>query len=156
MATYEVFDVPVELVAGDTGGRALYGPRETPTHAIYDVYVPPEVETPDTTAPVIDNFDPAVGSEIARTDPIQFDVTDDSEEEFAFISIIVRYTDGVTENIYNGSGFSPRFLVGSAKVAITGGYRFTIRRTGGWLNTPIIMTITAIDSSGNVGTGEFA
>jgi len=35
------------------------------------------------------------------------------------------------------------------------GYRFVIRRAGGWLSTPIIIDIVAVDGGGNVTTETF-
>lgn len=108
----------------------------------------------DENAPEISNFDPVIGTAIGRTDPIQFVVTDDIE--IAIVFIVVRYSTGIAECAYDGSSFHANYLSGSSRVDIDGGYRFTIRRTGGWSSTPITVDIIATDLCGNVGRGEFS
>jgi hypothetical protein len=107
----------------------------------------------DQEGPTVSNFDPPLGTVIERTDPIQFDVTDISG--IASVFVVSWYADGTSECVWDGNSFAPRFLIGSSRVAITDGYRFVIRRTGGWLNTPISLSVRAVDSAGNVGSGVF-
>jgi len=156
MATYEcsasVLYPVTDLLY--TGSRAVYPPREAPENAAFGVYEPPDIPPVDSTDPVINNFVPAVGTDIARTDPVQFDVTD--ETGIAAVFIIARYNDGTSECVWSDNNFQARFLAGSSRVEITDGYRFVIRRTGGWLNTPIIIDISVVDTSGNVTTGAFS
>lgn len=135
-------------------GRAVYAPKACPTEPSLTMYVEPDIPPVDSTDPVINNFVPAVGTNIARTDPVQFDVTD--ETGIAAVFIIARYNDGTSECVWSDNNFQARFLAGSSRVEITDGYRFVIRRTGGWLNTPIIIDISVVDTSGNVTTGAFS
>jgi hypothetical protein len=135
-------------------GRAVYATKESTESPALTVYEEPYIPPVDSTDPVISNFVPPIGTVIGRTDPIQFDVTD--EIELASIFIIARYNDGSAECVWNNTSFLPRFLAGSSRVPITDGYRFTVRRTGGWITTPIIVDIVAVDTSGNVTTGAFA
>jgi len=155
MATYECSASVLYPVTDFlyTGSRAVYPPREAPENAAFGVYEPPDIPPVDSTDPVIGNFVPTVGTEIARTDPIQFDVTD--ETGLASVYITARYEDGTAECVWDHDSFQARFLAGSSRNAITDGYRFVIRRAGGWLSTPIILDIVAIDMSGNVTTESF-
>ena len=152
MATYEcsadVIEWTIPLL-----GRAVYPPHETTEYAAFGVYEPPDIPPVDSTDPVIGNFDPPIGTEIGRTDPIQFDVTD--ETELASVYITARYEDGTSECVWDHDSFQARFLAGSSRVSITDGYRFVLRRAGGWLSTPIIVDIVAVDASGNVATETF-
>ena len=108
----------------------------------------------DTIAPEVKNFVPPIGTAIGRTDFVQFDVTDDTSE-FTFICIIARFANGVCECVWDGDSFSPRYLAGSSRVAIECGFRFTVRRTGGWISTPIVLETIAIDRGCNIGIGVF-
>lgn len=139
---------------GITGlGRSVLTPYECTADMAITVYVEPDIPPVDSTNPIIGNFVPTIGTSIARTDPIQFDVTD--ETALASVYITARYEDGTAECVWDHDSFQARFLAGSSRVAITDGYRFVIRRAGGWLSTPIIINIVAVDGGGNVTTETF-
>ena len=110
--------------------------------------------TIDSFPPVIDNFDPDENVAISRTDPVAFDVTDNSGQ-FATIIVHVRFLeDGLCECAYNGLSYESRYAAGSSRVGIANGGRFTVRRTGGWASTPIQFIITAVDAAGNTTRRE--
>jgi len=109
----------------------------------------------DSVNPEIKNFVPAIGSVIGRTDYVQFDVTDDTSE-FTIIFVIASFPDGSCECVWDGDSFRPRYLAGSSRVPIECGFRFTIRRTGGWPSASILVETTAIDRGCNVGVGVFS
>ena len=70
----------------------------------------------DILPPVIDNFVPDENVAIARTDPVQFDVTDNSGV-FSAIIVHVRFLeDGLCECAYNGLNFEARYAAGSSRV----------------------------------------
>lgn len=105
--------------------------------------------TVDTIAPTIDNFDPEENVAIGRTDPVAFDVKDNSGE-FAAVLVFARYLeDGLTECAFNGISFESRYAAGSSRVAVANGNRYTVRRQGGWLSTPLQLVIVAVDAAGN-------
>ncbi len=106
------------------------------------------VET-DTTAPVVDNFSPAVGSTVNEADPIFFDVTDDSGT-FASIVIAIKQ-EGATELVHDGSDFVEPYDDLSMRSNITGGFRYRIRRTGGWIDA-VVQSAFVVDSAGNVAS----
>ena len=100
----------------------------------------------DRTAPAPSNFSPANGSAIDDADPIYFDVTDDSGQ--LSVLVFVEQT-GVTELAWDGpaaSFVSPYLLSNVQNIAL--GYRFTLRRSGGWVDT-VTVSIRAVDPWGN-------
>lgn len=109
------------------------------------------VDGPVDPLPKVANFSPNPGVPIARLAHIQFDVTDDSD---AFIAIFVTATfpDGNCECVWDSNSFSPRYLAGSSRVDTQCGYRFTVKRTGGWYATPVRLDVIAIDADGNIAT----
>jgi len=103
-------------------------------------------------SPTISNFVPTAGSAITPTTAIQFDVLDD-EADFARIFVEVSFPDstGITEVIHDGDGFQGLYSAASSRVIITGGFRYTVRRSGGWPGTPQFQ-VFAIDHAGNQGS----
>lgn len=103
----------------------------------------------DVTVPTIGNFSPALGSSITRSTPLSFDVTDES----AFRRIVVAASFGTSnaaELIHDGSIFRDPYAGGSSRVAIAGGFRYSISRIGGWPDWPTF-DIYPIDIKGNEG-----
>lgn len=104
-------------------------------------------EPADETAPVVGNYSPAVGASVAAADPVFFDVTDDSGL-FASIVIAIRQGD-VTEVVHDGTNFLSPYADLSSRSNIAGGYRYRIRRTGGWVDD-VVQTAFVVDTAGNV------
>ncbi len=103
--------------------------------------------------PEVSNFVPPLGTAIGRTDVIQFDVTDDSGA-FTSIDIEVRFADGSVEQIFDfATGFTAQYAPSSARVAIANGFRFFVRRIGGWLQSPVGVATTVVDAAGNCDGG---
>lgn len=100
----------------------------------------------DTTAPDVALVTPADGSAIARSAPLVIDVTDASD--FASIFAWVVYPNGNTEVAYDGEAFTAAFAGSSTRVSISGGYRYTLRRAGGWPAAPTIR-VRPVDVAGN-------
>ncbi len=110
--------------------------------------LPPPPPVPDTTPPVVSGFDPAPGTQIARNQTIQFDVTDDSGA-FARIFVVAFFKlTGIQEVIHDGIGFVGFYSATSTRVVITNGFRYIVLRSGGWIEAPTIR-VFPIDSSGN-------
>jgi hypothetical protein len=98
-------------------------------------------------APVIANVSPSQAVAIASSQPLSFDVTDDSG---AFRRLLVALDFpalGVYELAHDGDGFAAKYVAQSFRQSISGGYRFTLLRQGGWPVGPTIR-IFAIDPSG--------
>lgn len=105
----------------------------------------------DDAAPFISNWGPFIGAAIARTGVITFDVTDD----FGLASVSIRavFPTGVIETIFTDS-FTELYRRSSARIAITDGYHFVLRRQGGWPKHSVRIDVTALDLAGNLGTGQ--
>jgi hypothetical protein len=101
----------------------------------------------DATSPTIGSIVPAPGTAIASTDPLQFDVTDNSG---AFRRILIAVVlAGVTELAHDGNSFLGNYAGGAcSRTAISGGFRFVVLRDGGWPSSPTIR-VFAVDQSGN-------
>lgn len=135
-------DLTLRAYAIDEDGNAA-----TPTSYAFTVSDP---VLPDTTAPVVSNVSPTAGTELARTDPVFFDVTDDSAT-FRRILVTASFEDGVAEVVHDGDSFAARYAATSTRTPIASGYRYRVRRTGGWPYGPTIRAY-AIDTSGNENT----
>jgi hypothetical protein len=158
MAAVAVTIVQYDPLSGDTGQDAVgqsYG-ATMPTLGLVDntvLYNPwPDVGIPtgpsDIVAPVVDNFVPVAGTQIAASDSIAFDVTDD-QGSFARIFVGVEFVQsGDQEIAHDGTTFTGRYVQASTRVAIANGYRYTLRRLGGWTSAPKIR-VWPIDTAGN-------
>lgn len=100
------------------------------------------------TPPVVTNISPAAGTAIGAAQSISFDVTDDSGL-FRLIMVIADFgLLAIREVIHDGMSFGPRYLAsGNGRVAIPGGWHYTVLRQGGWPSSPTI-TPYAIDLGG--------
>lgn len=129
--------VEVHVLAVDTSGNSAAG------SASYTITNPPA--PPDAAAPTVALVSPADGSAIARTTPIVVDVTDASA--FAAIFVWVVYPNGSTDVVHDGEGFAAAFGT-STRAGISGGYRYTLRRAGGWPAAPTVR-VRPVDAAGN-------
>lgn len=103
--------------------------------------------TPDVTPPVVSNFSPVAGSRLSSAaEAVAFDVTDAGG--LALVLVSVRYPSGAEELAHDGAAFAPTFSL-SSRAAIANGYRYTLRRRGGWPSSPTIR-IFPVDTSGNL------
>lgn len=101
----------------------------------------------DSANPVAAVVSPPEGSSISSTTPLVIDVTDDLG--LRRVIIAARFPDGTAELVHDGDLFSTRYA-SSSKTAISGGFRFTLRRQGGWFASPTIQ-VFPFDTSGNEG-----
>lgn len=101
---------------------------------------------PDTTPPSIDVISPTPGSQIAHDTAVVVDIYDYRELKAHWVWVAVA---GEWEVVWAGN-FGPRYAADSSRVAITGGWRYTLRRSGaGWSTAPTF-TAVATDFGGNV------
>lgn len=135
--SYELSTTPPSILF--TGPAGMGEPKPTTVN--------PEPVIPDVTDPVVHNFVPAVGSYISSSQPISFDVTDDSGK-FRRIIVHVAFADGTEEVAHNGESFRGYYSTTSTRVLITNGWRYTVMRSGGWPSTPTF-NVFAIDVEGN-------
>jgi hypothetical protein len=98
-----------------------------------------------TAGPVVTNIVPNPGTTLTRSSPVQFDVLDDVG--FAAVLVYVSFPGRATELVHDSLNF--RFpYAASTRISISGGFRYVVRRTGGWPGDPTFVA-HAIDSEGN-------
>lgn len=123
-----------------------------PEMAPYD-FVDVELHTglgaaaPDTTPPTLALVSPADGR-LERDLPLVFDLLDDGD----VTPIIGVYWPGfdLTELVWSGAAFESRYSA-STRTAVSGGFRYALRRTGGWPVGGVRLRVHAVDRGGNVG-----
>jgi hypothetical protein len=112
----------------------------------------------DEVAPEITNFVPDTDTSIRTETVLQFDITD--ETGLALVALLASMEiDGaeVVEVIHDGDTFRGNYQGSSnTRTAISGGYRYTVKRDGGWPIEDgevvgINIEFLALDTSGNIG-----
>lgn len=102
----------------------------------------------DTTLPVVTIVSPAPSTNISGTTPLVFDVTDNGA--FRRIAVRLKFTGQNWEFVHDGDAFSPGYQANSTRVAISGGFRYSVRKDGGWpVGQVPRLTVYAIDTGGN-------
>jgi hypothetical protein len=96
--------------------------------------------------PEVSNLVPSEGATILRDQALQFDVTDDGGAFSALLVVAVFDTARPIELIHDGTRFSFPYTA-SSRTAITNGFRYLVRRTGGWPASPTF-TVHAVDTGG--------
>lgn len=100
-------------------------------------------DTTDVTPPVVTLISPPASSTIEPTTPLILEVEDDHAIRR---SILTAQLADAEEVVHNGDRFASRYA-SSSRSPIAGGWRYVIRRTGGWPVGPTI-TVYAIDTAG--------
>lgn len=123
---YEIFDQPA--VYGEftvSGQRVIAGVFDTQVVAV------------DTTPPVVALIEPADGGELDRFAAVVLEVTD--ETALGRVFVVARYpTLGVEEVVHQGDRFAALYTGASSRASIAGGYRYSVRRNGGWPAPPVL------------------
>lgn len=101
----------------------------------------------DTTAPAITNFSPAGGTQILPGTLLTFDITDTA---LRLVAVVAYYPDGIYEVVHDGTDFAAGYITTSTRSVISGGYHFSVLRTGGWLQAPTLR-FPVVDGGGNIG-----
>src|SRR5688500_905362 len=139
----------MHVYAVDTGGNE---PLAQPTTAEFTV--PDGVGLPsgggpgNGAAPTIQNVVPALNTGIVPETVVRFDVVDADDDLFDVVLFAIFVGTGNWEVIWDGDQFSPRYLQGSRRDAIATGFRYTLKRAGGWPETPKIRA-RAFDANRN-------
>lgn len=102
----------------------------------------------DSTAPVIGNFDPPVGTPLARSQLVTFDVTD---ETLLVRCVVIVELAGEVYVVHDGDRFCGSFTNYSSRSAISGGFHYSVRPNGGWTHAPRF-EVLAFDTGGNEGS----
>lgn len=126
------------ITAVDTQGRIT-------THTSYNLVITDPPAPADATAPTVALVSPSAPGEITRATPIIVDVTDTSALVVVFVW--VTYPGRAPDIVHDGDAFAELFS-SSTRASISGGYRYTLRRNGGWPAAPTVR-IRPIDAAGN-------
>lgn len=97
--------------------------------------------------PTIGNRSPDPSIAVGVTDPISFDITQGSNPLLDIFIAVKMAGTNLYEVAFDGHAFAPLYIAQSRQLSISGGYRFILRRTGGWAGAPSVLT-KAIDTSG--------
>jgi phage baseplate assembly protein W len=99
--------------------------------------------------PQILNVVPSLGGTIARTDVLEFDVV--SNHAGLIVVISAAFGESPSWQVVYDGAFGPLYLTDdSAVTAISGGYHFSIARSGSWIAGGLILRVTALDGEGNL------
>ena len=102
--------------------------------------------------PYIDNVDPPDGTEIERTDFIEFDVLD-VDTEIRTVVILAYWSDNSPDEVvYDGDDFGTGYDTFSQITVIANGYHFRIRRSLGWPSASVTFKPIAVDVTGSENT----
>jgi len=141
------------LMASYNGTERSAGTRPDSALEVIECNVRATSTAADGTPPVVSNVLPVSGSTVAPGDALLHRVTDDVA--LRGVVVLVRFAD-TWETAYRGvlvgvswvGSFSPRYS-GSSIAAATGGYDFSLVRTGGWYGSFAVEQV-AFDGGGNV------
>jgi hypothetical protein len=107
------------------------------------------------TPPTVSNIVPTPGTPVAPDTPLQFDITDANGFSLIIPMIVLNPLSvpeptghGVAEADFAFEGL----YLSSTRVQITDGFRYTLRRRGGWTAAPALL-IWAVDLNGAIWVG---
>jgi len=99
----------------------------------------------DTVPPVVTLISPLDGR-IEPSTEVVLEVTDNTG--LRRVLLAARFpSNGLEELVHTGDRFTARFAQGSTRLAISGGWRYSLKRAGGW-DRNLELDVYAIDTSG--------
>lgn len=97
-------------------------------------------------APVVTLVSPLVAS-VESAGAVVVDVTD-ADGNLGRVFVVARYpATGKEELVHQGDRFTTDFNGQSSRAPLANGFRFTLKRSGGWPSSPII-DVYAFDATG--------
>lgn len=102
--------------------------------------------TPDLAAPTVSLVSPPTIEELAPGSPLVFDVTDNIGLRRVFVGVRLPLR-GAEDVVHQGDRFAAGYAASSTRVAISGGWRYSVVRAGGWPENPTL-DVYAIDTGG--------
>lgn len=102
--------------------------------------------------PTFQNIAPNPSFDIDPSTLVQFEVIDSGSPIVLVVPIITLDPNVAGELVHDWTlgAFTPIYAQNSVRVAITNGFRYTMRRSFGWTSPPTLR-VWAVDSAGNVG-----
>jgi hypothetical protein len=140
------------LLDGDPRFATVYPETDPIGELVYPWPYPcPAPPTPDPDPPVVTFVAPTPGTTLQPGGTITVDVTDPgSGLRLTFLAIIESGTE-LVELVHDGSSFMPRYVGHSYRTAITDGFRYFLRRAGGWpAGMVLTLRVWSVDKSGNM------
>lgn len=100
--------------------------------------------------PTVENFSPALSSDVQPGGTVQFDLLDD-ESSFSVAGLLALFEEAMLyEVVHDGDRWGPMYSY-STRTAISGGWRYVLRRRSpGWPREALKIRLLAADSAGNV------
>lgn len=103
--------------------------------------------------PTFQNIAPNPSFDIDPSTLLQFEVVGDGVHALVLVVPIITLDPNVAGELVHDwtlGAFTPVYAQNSVRVAITNGFRYTMRRGFGWTSPPTLR-VWAVDSAGNVG-----
>jgi hypothetical protein len=103
--------------------------------------------------PVFQNITPTPSSTIDPSTSVSFEVVGDGVNALVLVVPIIAVDPNVAGELvhdWTTGAFEPAYLKNSTRVAITNGFRYTVRRLNGWAAPPVLRA-WAVDAAGIVG-----
>lgn len=97
------------------------------------------------TSPTVSNLVPANGASIYPSSSLNFYVQDTPAGLFSAIVVHAKFPSGRWDVVYDGANFAPDYSGSSSVSAISLGYSFSVRKTGGWTEAPSLQIIVVDD-----------
>lgn len=117
---------------------------------MYAEPTPASVAGNDDVNPTVTVVSPVEGSEITATTPLVVDVED--EQSLAIVLLYAEFPNRTgAEVVHNGTTFMAPYATNSSRVSIEDGFRYTLRRDGGWPGD-VSLTAIPVDRGGNTST----
>jgi hypothetical protein len=149
MMTVQIIDQELSYTTPEVPAKMELDPGTTIVDA-YGEECPECPDPPDDVPPEITFVSPTPGNTIGLDDPLVVDVTDNLDALSRALLVAYIHDTGVQELVYDGEAFTARYIAQSVREVITNGFRFTLRRTGGWPNqTSVTVRVFAVDVVGN-------
>lgn len=116
--------------------------------ALVVVNEPPEEPEVDTTEPTLTVLSPLANTTIAKTTPVNFEVTDAGG--LRRVMVVASFPGlELLEVVHDGNAFGPRYQTSeNVRTVIDDGFRYAVLRRGGWPMSPTLR-VYPIDTSGN-------
>ena len=102
--------------------------------------------------PIVSDWSTQPDDDIRRLATISFNVTNNAWSYVADVSLV--FSTGEIEPAWMSTSFTERYRRGSVRIPIDQGFRYTLRRTGGWPGTTVSVAVSTTDFATNVSSGH--
>lgn len=137
----------LDVTAGPIGANAAKA-----GHAVVRGAVQPVAAT-DAIAPIVAYRSPASGATLGLNESVEVDLTDDASSILVAVLIADFPYSRVQELVFDGSDYGRKYT--GSRAPISGGWRFSFSRVGGWPRRAsgaperLRLSVVAFDAAGN-------